>query len=197
MILMRRSGVSADTVSIGDQITVSGYAGRNGAQKVYLESLDAPDGTRYEIYGDAVRRAGVGTVKQIVSDPDSSLFDDLPGNWAFDVDKELPGAPLRLQFQRDGNDLTAILDDEVIDVVIGKRSFSMVLQRENLAGFPAKLQLTGKIVDSAIEGEIEMIAGFSNYAELDAESFSAFRSSPEYWEPKPPAPIAPVAISST
>jgi len=195
MILMRRSGVTADTVSTGDQITVSGYAGRNGAQKVYLETLDTAEGTRYEIYGDAVRRAGIGTVTQTVSDPDSSLFDDLIGNWAFDVDKELPGAPLRLQFERDGDNLRAILDDEVIDVVIGKNSFSMVLKRENLAGFPAKLQLTGKILDGEIEGEIEMIAGFSNYAELDAESFSAFRTSSESWEPKSPAPIAPVDLT--
>lgn len=195
MIIMRRSGVAKDTVSIGDQITVSGYAGRNGAQKVYLETMDTPGGTRFTIYGDAVRRAGVGPAIRAVSDPDSSLLTDLVGDWAFDVDKELPGAPLHLQFERDGENLRAILDNEVIDVVIGKNSFSMVLNRENLAGFPAKLQLTGKLVDGAIDGDIEMITGFSNYAELDAESFSALRTSSESWEPKPPAPMAPVDLS--
>ena len=34
MILMQRAGITAATVNIGDQITVSGYAGRNGAKKV-------------------------------------------------------------------------------------------------------------------------------------------------------------------
>jgi len=58
MIVMRRNNVSTDTVSVADQITASGYAGRDGAQKVYLETLDAADGTRYEMYGEAVRRAG-------------------------------------------------------------------------------------------------------------------------------------------
>ena len=40
MLVMRRSGVSADTVRVGDQITISGYAGRNGSRKVYLDSME-------------------------------------------------------------------------------------------------------------------------------------------------------------
>ena len=195
LIVMRRNNVMADTVSVGDQITVSGYAGRNGAQKVYLETMDTPDGTHYEMYGEAVRRAGAVTASQTVNDPDSSLFADLIGDWAFDVDKEMPGAPLHLQFERDGKNLKAILDNEVIDVVVGKNSFSMVLNRENLAQFPAKLRLTGKIVDGAIAGKIEMTVGFSNYAELDAESFSALRTPSSFWQPKPPARIAPVDLT--
>ena len=55
MILMRRAGIASDTVSIGDQITVSGYAGRNGAKKVYMETLDVPGGKRFTVYGDALR----------------------------------------------------------------------------------------------------------------------------------------------
>jgi len=197
IILMKRSGIAANTVSIGDQITVSGYAGRNGAKKVYLETLDTPGGTRYTVYGDAVRRAEASSTAGPVNDPDSSLFADLVGHWAFDVDKQLPGAPLHLEFVWDGMTLKAILDNELIDVVVGEKSFSMVLERENLASFPARLQLTGRIVDDAIAGEIEMIAGFSNYAELHAESFSAIRTSPESWKAKPPAPAAPVDLSGT
>jgi len=53
----------------------------------------------------------------------------------------MPGAPLHLQFEQDGENLKAILDDEIIDVVIGKNSFSIVLNRENLAQFPARLRL--------------------------------------------------------
>ncbi len=192
LIVMRRNGVTAATVAVGDEITASGYGGRNGTQKVYLETMDTPDGTHYEMYGEAVRRAGNTTAKTTVSDPNSSLFDQLIGHWAFDVDKEMPGAPLHLQFEQDGDNLKAILDEEMIDVVVGKDSFSLVLNRENLAQFPAKLQLTGTISDGAIKGDIEMTVGFSNYAELDAESFSATRTSAQFWEPKPPAPIAPV-----
>jgi len=195
IILMKRSGIAADTISIGDKITVSGYAGRDGAKKVYLETLDTPSGTRYTVYGDAVRRAAASARSRPVSDPNSSLLSELVGHWAFDVDKEMPGAPLHLEFMREGENLKAILDDEVIDVVAGEKTFSMVLERENLASFPARLQLTGRIVAGAIAGDIEMIAGFSNYAELHAEKFSAVRSSPEYWEPKPPVPAAPVDLT--
>ena len=71
----------------------------------------------------------------------------------------------------------------------------MILDRDNLAQFPAQLQLTGKMVDGAIAGSVDMVVGFSNYAELDAETFSASRTSAQYWQPKPPAPIAPVDLT--
>jgi len=195
MVVMRRSGVAADTVSIGDQITVTGYAGRDGAHKVYLETMIASGGTRYAMYGDAAKDPVAAKSTLTVSDPNSSLFTDLVGHWAFDVDKKLPGAPLHLQFEKDGQNLKANLDNEFIDVVVGEDSFVMVLVRENRAGFPAKLQLTGKIVDSAIEGEISIIAGYSNFAELDAETFSAVRTTSESWEPKAPAAMAPVDLT--
>ena len=195
MILMRRAGIASDTVSIGDQITVSGYAGRNGAMKVYMETLIAAGGKNFTVYGEALRRANASASRPATNDPDSSLFEQLAGDWAFDVDKELPGAPLHLQFEKDGDNMRAILDDEVIDVIVGENSFSMTLDRENLAGFPAKLELTGRIVDDAIAGEIELTAGFSNYPELDAEAFSATRTSPETWQPKPAVPMSPVDLT--
>ena len=42
---------------VGDRITATGYAGRDGAKKVYLETLVAADGEQYTVYGNAVRRA--------------------------------------------------------------------------------------------------------------------------------------------
>jgi hypothetical protein len=192
ILLMKRSGMTADTVSVGDQITITGYAGRNGAKKVYLETLDTAAGEKFTVYGDAVRRAGAVTETRTESDPTSSLLAELPGDWAFDVDKELPGAPLHLRFERDGSNLRAILDNEVIDVTVGGESFSMILDRENLAGFPAKLKLIGRIVDGAIEGDIEMTVGFTNYPELDAETFSAMRTSADFWKPEARVPMAPV-----
>jgi hypothetical protein len=192
MILMRRSGILAETAVVGDQITATGYAGRNGAKKVYLETLVAADGSEYTVYGNAVRRAKAGVALPVERDADSSLITELVGDWAFDVDKELPGAPLRLQFERNGGSLRAILDNEVLDVIVSGDEFSLVLERENLASFPAKLLLTGKLVNGAISGSVEMIAGFSNYPELDAETFTASRALPDQWGPKPPAPIAPV-----
>ena len=195
MVVMRRSGVTASTVGIGDQISVRGYAGRNGVHKVYLDTLIASDGTRYSMYDDTARRAvGVATT-QTVTDSDSSLFTELIGDWAFDVDKTLPGAPWHLQFQQDGDNLKATLDNEVLDVAFTETSFFIILNRENRAGFPAKLQLTGRILDGAISGTISIVAGYSNFAELDAETFSAVRTSPEHWGPKPPAPMAPVDLT--
>ena len=195
ILIMRRSGITDDTVSIGDQITVSGYAGREGAKKLYLETLNVPNGAEFTVYGDAIRRATGRATIQAASDPDSSLIVDLVGDWAFDVDREMPGAPLHLKFERDGEGLSAILDNEVINVIAGENAFSLVLNRENLPGFPTKLQLSGNIVNGMIEGRIEMITGFSNYAELDAETFSAVRTSSRMWEPKTYRPMAPVDLT--
>jgi hypothetical protein len=195
MILMRRSGISADTAVIGDRITATGYAGRDGAKKVYLETLETPDGERYTVYGNAVRRATADVPVPQQRDADASLVAALVGDWAFDVDKELPGAPLRLQFERKGDGLQATLDGEVLDVIVSGDAFNIVLERENLANFPAKLLLTGRLVDGAITGSVEMIAGFSNYPELDAETFSALRAPAERWTPKPPSPEAPVDLT--
>jgi hypothetical protein len=195
MVVMRRSGVTAKTISVGDRITVNGYAGRDGALRVYLETLEKAGGNRYAMYGDAAKRPVVAAATQTVSDPAPSLIANLVGDWAFDVDKELPGAPLHLQFYLEGENLRAILDNEVLDVMYGDDSFIIVLVRENRAGFPAKLQLTGNIVDGAIEGMIDIIAGYSNFAELDAETFSAIRTSSDFWAPKPPSAMAPVDLT--
>ncbi len=195
VIVMRRSGVTAKTIAIGDTITVNGYAGRDGAHRVYLDSMSTAAGTLYSMYGDAARRKVNVAATDLVSDPTSPLIEKLLGDWAFDVDKPLPGAPFHLQFERDGDNVTGILDDEVIDVAVGEDSFVMVLSRENRAGFPAKLELTGKIVDGEIEGVFNMIAGYSNFAELDAKTFSAVRTAAEVWMPKPFAPIAPVDLT--
>jgi hypothetical protein len=195
MILMQRSGISADTVNIGDQITVSGYAGRNGAQKVYMETLAAAGGKEFTVYGEALRKANAGAATPTDNDPDSSLFTQMIGDWAFDVDKELPGAPLHLQIEKAGENLRAVLDNEVIDIVVSKDSFNMILTRENLAGFPAKLLLTGHIEGDTLSGEVELIAGYSNYPELDAEKFTARRTPPETWHARPAAPMAPVDLT--
>ncbi|NOX68077.1 MAG: hypothetical protein GXP15_02735 [Gammaproteobacteria bacterium] len=195
VIVMRRSGVSARTISIGDSITVNGYAGRDGAHRVYLDSMQTAAGKLYSMYGDAARRKVNVAATELVSDPTSPLIEKLLGDWAFDVDKPLPGAPLHLQFERDGDNVRAIFDDEVIDVAVGEDSFVMVLSRENRAGFPAKLELTGRLVDGEIEGVFNMIAGYSNFAELDAKTFSAVRTTPDVWQAKPPAPMAPVDLT--
>lgn len=195
MVVMRRSGVSSDTINIGDQITVNGYAGRNESPRVYLDSMTTAAGTHYSMYGDAADRKEVVAVTDVTGDPDSSLLEALVGHWAFDVDKPLPGAPLHLEFERHDDKLTAIFDHELVDVVVGSDLFTMVLSRENRAGFPAQLQLTGKMLAGKIEGTISIIAGYSNFAELDAETFSGVRTTAENWGPKPPAPMAPVDLT--
>jgi len=174
---LRRRGIVADIIAVGDEVTFSGHAGRDGARKLYLDVLVTAAGVRYSVFGDDTKRAAAAVATEAVSLADSSIAAALPGHWAFDVDKILPGAPLHLEFLADGDELHAIFDNELIDVVVGEDSFTMVLERENLAGFPAKLQLNGKIVDGEIAGTVDMIAGYTNFPNLDAKAFSAVRTS--------------------
>jgi hypothetical protein len=131
----------------------------------------------------------------VPGDSNASLSAELVGDWAFDVDKELPGAPLHLSVEQEGGDLRVTLDNELVDVTVSGDEFSMLPARENLAGFPAKLLLTGRLADGAIRGKVEMIVGFGNYPELDAETFSAIRTPSKRWEPRPPVPEAPVDLT--
>jgi len=179
---LRRRGIVADIIAIGDEVTFSGHAGRDGARKLYLDVLVTAAGVRYSVFGDDTKLAAAAVATEAVSLADSSIATALPGHWAFDVDKTLPGAPLHLEFATDGDELHAIFDNELIDVVVGEDSFTMVLGRENLAGFPAKLQLNGKIVDDAIVGTVDMIAGYTNFPNLNAKTFSAVRTSSEEWQ---------------
>ena len=43
---MQQAGWTAQTLKVGDEITVSGQLGRNGAKKLFLRSVERPDGTR-------------------------------------------------------------------------------------------------------------------------------------------------------
>ncbi len=179
---LRRGGIVADVITVGDAVTVSGHAGRNGAKKLYLDVVITAAGVRYSIFGDNTKRAAAVAATEAVSLSESSIAAALPGHWAFDVDKTLPGAPLHLEFEAAGDGLRAIFDNEAIDVVVGEDSFTMILDRENLGGFPAQLQVTGKIVDGALAGTVDMIAGYTNFPNLDAKTFSATRSTAEEWQ---------------
>jgi len=189
---LRRRGIVADIIAIGDEVTFSGHAGRDGARKLYLDVLVTAAGVRYSVFGDDTKLAAAAVATEAVSLADSSIATALPGHWAFDVDKTLPGAPLHLEFATDGDELHAIFDNELIDVVVGEDSFTMVLGRENLAGFPAKLQLNGKIVDDAIVGTVDMIAGYTNFPNLNAKTFSAVRTSSEEWQAGSREQMSPV-----
>ena len=197
MTIMRRNKVSAKTVVVGDEITVGGYAGRDGAHKVYLDTLILADGTRFSMYGDTALRRALAASNRVEKSSASALVEALPGDWAFDVDKPMVGTPLHLRFERDGDGLRAILDNEELDVTTGEDSFSMTLNRENRAGFPVKLLLTGRLSNGSIAGTVEMIAGYTNFPELDAGRFDAVRATAEQWAPKPAQPPAPFDISGT
>ena len=192
---LRRRGIVADIIAVGDEVTFSGHAGRDGARKLYLDVLVTAAGVRYSVFGDDTKRAAAAVATEAVSLADSSIATALPGHWAFDVDKTLPGAPLHLEFAVDGDELHAIFDNELIDVVVGEDSFTMVLERENLAGFPAKLQLNGKIVDGEIAGTVDMIAGYTNFPNLDAKTFSAVRTSSEEWQARSGEQMSPVEFT--
>ena len=192
---LRRRGIVADEFSVGDAVTVSGHAGRNGSKKLYLDVVITAAGVRYSIFGDDTKRAAAVAATEAVSLAESSIAEILPGHWAFDVDKTLPGAPLHLEFVANGDGLEAIFDNEVIDVVVGEDSFTMILNRENLGGFPAQLQLTGMIVDDAIAGTVDMIAGYTNFPNLDAKTFSATRTTAADWQAGSDTQMNPVDLT--
>ena len=54
---LRRRGIVADIVTVGDAVTVSGHAGRNGTKKLYLDVVITAAGVRYSIFGDDTKRA--------------------------------------------------------------------------------------------------------------------------------------------
>ena len=195
MVVMRRAGVERNTVKPGDEITVSGYAGRDGAHKIYLDTLVAGDGTRFALYGDDAARKAVAADPGITQVAASPLLESLPGDWAFEVDKPMPGAPLHLHFEPAGDRLRAILDNEEIAVTTGSDAFTIILDRENRAGFPVKLQLTGRQDGDRITGTVEMVAGYTSFPELDARSFSATRSSADRWAPQEPSSPSPFDLA--
>jgi hypothetical protein len=43
---LQQFGWSATTLRVGDELSVSGQVGRNGAKKLYVRSIERPDGTR-------------------------------------------------------------------------------------------------------------------------------------------------------
>ena len=43
---MQQLGWNATTLKVGDELKVSGQVGRNGAKKLYVRSIERPDGTR-------------------------------------------------------------------------------------------------------------------------------------------------------
>ncbi len=195
---LRRRGWNRDTLKEGDWITVNGFAGRDGARKIYVESIVAPSGETLAMYADdgkSSATADAAAAIEAVPFSESAIAEHLLGHWAFDVDKPLPGAPLQLEFRREGESIAAIFDHEYLDVVLGADSFVMVLDRENFGGFPAKLQLHGTMADDALEGTINLIAGYTTVPSLDARSFTATRASADDWDHSTPADMQPIDLT--
>lgn len=195
---LRRRGWSVDTLKVGDRITVNGFAGRDGAKKIYVESIIAPSGETLAMYDDAGKSTAnpnAAAASEAVAVADSSIASQLIGHWAFDVDKPLPGAPLHLEFQQSGDSIAAIFDNENLPVVVGVDSFTMVLKRENFGGFPAQLQVKGSLVNGALEGTIDLISGYTTVPSLDARSFVAKPATAELWDHSSPAEIQPVDLT--
>jgi hypothetical protein len=192
---LRRSGITADTIAVGDQISASGFPGRNGAKKLYVEVVRTAAGEEIAFFGRDTQRGEQAIATTSVAIGDSNIAAALIGDWAFDVDKPLPGAPLHLEFVQSGDGISAVLDNEELAVIVGEDNFSIVLDRENLAGFPAKLLLTGTVAGEAISGTVRMTTGYTNFDNLHAETFSARRTSAQAWQPGPEKPLQPVDIT--
>lgn len=192
---LKRRGVTADSVVVGDEVTVSGFPGRRGAKKLYLDALTTASGEDIPVFGSETKRAVEVAATKAVSIGDSNIAELLVGHWAFDVDKPLPGAPLHLEFYQTDEGIAAIFDNEEIEVVVGEDDFTIVLDRENLAGFPAEIQLTGTVVGDEMSGSASLISGYTNFANLHAETFSAVRTTAESWQQKTPAEMQPVDLT--
>ena len=194
---LRRRGWSRDTLKVGDQITVNGFAGREGAKKVYVDSIVAPTGETLTMFDGDKQKGSAAVPTEAVPVAESSIAAQLIGYWGFDVDLPLPGAPFHLEFLQDGNNIVAILDYEELDVVVGNDSFMVVLDRENAGGFPVRLQLKGSIEDGVIEGSVDMISGYTSLPNLNATSFTATRAEPAQWDHSSPQEMQPVDITGT
>ena len=195
---LRRRGWSTDMLKIGDRIAVNGFAGRDGARKIYVESIVAPSGETLAMYDDDGKSSAnpnATSASEAVAVSDSAIARQLIGHWAFDVDKPLPGTPLHLEFQQSGDSISAIFDNENLPVVIGVDSFTMVLNRENFGGFPAQLQVKGSLVSGVLEGTIDLISGYTTVPSLDARSFEAKPATAEFWDHSTPAELQPVDLT--
>lgn len=192
---LRRRGVTADSVVVGDNVTVSGYPGRRGAKKLYLDALTTADGTEVPVFGSETKLPSQAAATQAVDLESSNIAEALIGHWAFDVDKPLPGAPFHLEFVRRGEKIGAVFDNEELDVIVGKDRFTIILNRENLAGFPAELQLDGTLSGENLAGTVAMTSGYTNFSNLHAEAFTAVRSTATDWQVTAPAQMQPVDLT--
>lgn len=195
---LRRRGWNPNTLQLGDRITVNGFAGRDGAAKVYVESIVTPSGEKLSMYDDDGKSsANVSSAKAVeaIELSDSNIAESLVGHWAFDIDKDLPGAPLQLEFYRDGDRIAAVLDNEALEVTVGRDLFTFELERENFGGFPAKLQLIGTVLSGGIEGSVELVEGYTTVPSLDASTFVARRASARKWDHTTPAEMQPVDLT--
>lgn len=194
---LRRRGWSKDTLKTGDLITVVGFPGRDGAKKIYVDSIVAPSGKTLKMFDGDKQTGSAAAPSEPVALSESAIADQLVGHWGFDVDITLPGAPLHLEFLRQGDSISAILDNEQVDVIVGKDTFTIVLARENAGGFPVELQLKGTIVDGSIEGSVDMISGYTSLPNLNATRFTATPASAKQWDHSEPAPIDPIDLTGT
>jgi hypothetical protein len=194
---LRRRGWSRDTLNVGDEITVNGFAGREGAKKVYVDSIVAPTGETLTMFDGDKKKGAAAAATEAVPVAESSIAADLIGDWGFDVNLPLPGAPFHLEFKQSGDAISAVLDNEELDVIVGDDSFTMILERENAGGFPVQLQLKGSIADDKIQGSVDMISGYTSLPNLNASSFTASRADAAQWDHSSPQEMQPVDLTGT
>ncbi len=194
--ILRRIGVNRDTFAVGDRVKVTGNPGKDNTPKIYVIKIQEEGGDEYAMFRDGTpARAANEDAIVVATSENASLSKQLQGDWSFEIDKRLPGSSLRLQFEKNGGGVQAVLDSEAIDVGFAGAEFVLLLHRENAAGSAVTLQLTGQVDGDQIAGDIEMIAGATNLTNLDAMTFTATRSSPEHWDRSTPEAMQPVDLS--
>ena len=193
--VLGRVGISRDTFQVGDRIRVTGNPGVNDQKKIYVITIEK-GADSYAMFRDGTpAREAVSDAAIAATSAESSMAEELLGDWAFDIDKRLPGAPLRLSFEKAGGGVHVLLDGERIDVGFTDDAFVIVLDRENGAGHPVQLQLVGTVVGDQMSGGVEMIAGQTRLQNLDATTFTADRTEPGRWDHVVTADIQPVDLT--
>ena len=194
---LRSVGIGRESFQVGDRVRVIGNPGVNDLKKIYVITIEK-GADSYSMFRDgSPAREAARDAAVAATSAESSMADSLLGDWTFDVDKRLPGAPFRLSFEKGGGGVQAMLDGERIDVGFTDDAFVIVLDRENAGGLPVQLQLVGTVDGDQMSGSVEMIAGQTRLQNLDATTFTADRSSPDRWDHSVPAEMQPVTIHAT
>ena len=151
---LRESEWVKDTVKKGDTVTFIGIPSRRGVNKMMFHRATLANGRsvgRMTQPRDRVLGEDANVATSVAAETQMKLM----GDWGFDTEERLPGAPLRLQFSESDLGFTASLDGTEVEIGDVDNGFSFILHREEAGGFAFQLLLTGQFDGDGIVGTVE------------------------------------------